>query len=78
MTYFTKMTRKGQITIPKEIRKILGIKTGNFAVELSPKKTHLQVKLIENFLELARKIKIKKIIDPVKTRELMEKSYERK
>jgi len=36
-----------------------------------------KIKPEEDFLEVAQKIKVKKKIDPSKTRELMEKIYER-
>ena len=78
MAYFTTITKKGQITIPKPIRDILGLKTADkILVEIPLKGGVITMKPVEDFLEVAEKIKIKKKIDPLKTRELMEKMYER-
>lgn len=78
MTYQTTITKKGQITIPKAIRDILKLEKGNkLFVELRKNKKEIEIKVAEDFLEFARKIKIKRKIDPVKAREYMETHYER-
>lgn len=78
MAYFTTITKKGQITIPKPIRDALELKTTDkILVEIPPKGGVIMVKPVEDFLEVAEKIRVKKKIDPLKTRELMEKMYER-
>jgi len=78
MAYQTTITRKGQITIPKEIRDILRLGVGEkLQVEIERKKREVKIKPARDFLKIAKKIKVKKKIDPVKAREYMEKFYER-
>lgn len=78
MVYSTTITKKGQITIPKPIRDVLGLETGEkLSVELEKEKEEIKIKPYPDILELAGKIKVKKKIDPVKAREYMETHYER-
>lgn len=78
MNYLTTITQKGQITIPKGIRKILELEKGEkLQVEFERKKKVIKIKPAYDFLEIARKIRVKKKINPVKAREYMEKFYER-
>lgn len=77
MTYSTTITQKGQITIPKPIREALGLEEGEkLEVELEKRKKEIRIKPAYDFLEIAKKIKVKKRIDPIKAREYMEKFYE--
>jgi AbrB family looped-hinge helix DNA binding protein len=76
MAYQTTLTKKGQITIPKEIREILKLKEGKkLEVKVEKKSKRIILKPVVDILDLAGKFKIKKKIDPVKARELMEKYY---
>lgn len=78
MTYQTTITRKGQITIPKEIRKILKLEPGEkLEIKFEKKKKEINIKPAYDFLKFVKKIKVKKKINPVKAREYMEKHYER-
>ena len=73
------LTEKGQITVPKYIRDSLNLKSGQrlfFELEEKKKKT-FKVITPEDFVEFAKKIKVKRKIDPIKARELLEKNYER-
>jgi AbrB family looped-hinge helix DNA binding protein len=79
MTYSTTITKKGQITIPKQIRVALGLReTDKFLVELPQRGNVIKVTPVEDFIDIAKGIKMRKKIDPVKARELMEEKYERK
>lgn len=78
MTYSTTITKKGQITIPKKLREILRLGTHKRVVlELATGGKEIRIKPPYDFLEIAKKIKVKKKIDPVQAREYMEKHYER-
>jgi len=78
MAYQTTITKKGQITIPKEIREILKLREKErLMIEVESKKREIKIKPVEDFLEVAKKIKVRKKIDPVKARKYMEKFYER-
>lgn len=78
-TFSTTITQKGQITLPKQLRELLGLSTGQrvgIAV-VDPKQNTMQVKPVPSLMSLAGKYKVKKPMDPVKTREYMEKHYQR-
>jgi len=76
MVYSTTITKKGQITIPKEIREILKLKEGEkLEVKFEKKKKEIKIKPIPDILDLAGTFKPKKIVDPVKIREMMGKMY---
>lgn len=78
MTYQTTITTKGQMTIPKVFRDMLGLgRTRRVSVEYQPKDQSIKVKLALDFLEVARKIKVKRKMDVLKAREFMERNYER-
>lgn len=78
MAYTRKVTKKGQVTIPKEFRDEFGIgentrvritkNTDSNTVEISP---------APEFFKLRDELDIKNPIDPVKAREIMENEYER-
>lgn len=81
MTYTTTISKKGQITIPKALREFLELK-GTPRIILEPdrkekKRKVIKIELAPDFLEIAKNIKVKKIMDATKTREYMEKFYER-
>ena len=78
MTYSTTITKKGQITIPKKLRDMLrlGIKR-RVILDLVEDKKEIRIKPSYDFLEIAKRIKVKKKIDPVTAREYMAKHYER-
>lgn len=78
MTYQTTITRKGQMTIPKNIREILNLPLGRkVIIELDRKKKTLMFKTLPTFEKLAGSFKVKNPKDPVKIREYMEKHYQR-
>ena len=79
MTYQSTITRKGQVTIPNFLRRKLGIKTPSKMIfELALKNGGIILKPANDFLEIARNLEVKKKINPLKARESMEKSYERR
>lgn len=76
MTYQTTITRKGQITIPKEIRDILELEKGKkLEIELERKKREIKIKPTPDILDLAGTFRPKKVVNAVKIRELMAKMY---
>ncbi len=78
MSYQTTITKKGQITIPKEIREILKLEEGKkLGVELEKRKGEIKIKPAPDILDLAGTFKIKRKINVLKAREAMEKRYER-
>jgi len=78
MTFATTLTQKGQITIPKYFREVLGLRVGD-KIELGLDQKNKKVKLerLPTAEELAGSFKVKNPIDPVKLREYMETHYER-
>lgn len=74
MTYLTTITKKGQITIPKKIRDFLKLKKGR-RLEIKIEKKEIRIKPALDILDLAGKFKPKKVVDPVKIREMMAKIY---
>lgn len=78
MTYQTTLTTKGQITIPKKFRDMLKLnKFRKVEVEMQKNKQAVVIKPTLDFLEVARRIKVRKKIDVLKAREMLEKNYER-
>ncbi len=78
MPYQTTITQKGQITIPKTIRDTLSLdRYKKLSIEIKRDKKEITIRPTPDFLEIAKKIKVKKKLDPVKAREYMETHYER-
>lgn len=78
MSYQSTMTRKGQITIPKEIRKDWGLEGGEkLDIDYEKEKKKATIKPAPDILDLAGTFKPKKKINVLKARKWMEKHYER-
>lgn len=77
MTYQTTITRKGQLTLPKEIRKIMKLPLGS-RVELRPDPTgrKLKINVLPSLKSLAGSFAVKKPKDPVSLRARMEQRYQ--
>lgn len=73
------LTKKSQITIPSEIRRLLGVKPSSRVSLILDKKTKaIYIKKVNDILDLAGTIPSKKPFNPAKIREHFEKHYERK
>ena len=78
MTYLTTITKKGQMTMPKKVRKILGIKIpSQVELEIDKKTKQLQIRRAPDIMDFAGRFKVEKPINAIKVRGLMEKNYER-
>ncbi len=80
MIYKTTVTRKGQMTLPKELREKLDIKApSRVALELGKNGRTIRIVRREDILDMAGRFKSKagKGKDALKARERFEKEYER-
>lgn len=79
--YHTTLTKKWQMTIPKQVRKALGLThPGRIVVGVEPKRKAFMINQPPSLFDLAGTFTPKdkrKIIDAVKTREFFETRYER-
>ena len=74
----TTITSKWQMTIPLAVRLSLGLnQPGKFLLEVEKKEKRIKITKPVDFFSLAGTFKPKKVINAVKIRDLMEKSYER-
>lgn len=78
MPYFTTITKKGQITIPKDMRAALNLtKFRKIFLELAKNGKEIKIMPSADFLEVAKNIKVNKKENPLKARQALERSYER-
>jgi len=79
MNYLTTITKKGQITIPKELRKKLGFKEFlRVVLELEEKEKVIKVRPVTDILDLAGDFKSKNKKSVLEARKNLETSYKRK
>lgn len=78
MDYLTTITKKGQITIPKEIRDALQLEEmKKILIKFRRGRRRIEIKPSPDILDLAGTFKPKKKVNVLKAREAMEKRYER-
>jgi AbrB family looped-hinge helix DNA binding protein len=78
MTYTRKVTKKGQVTIPKDIRDAFGIDARSEVIVYASKDDNtVVIKPASNLTDMREKLDIDNPIDPVKAREIMANNYER-
>ncbi len=76
MIYQSTITKKGQITVPKDLRNFLDLKPlSKVNFELEKNKKEIKIKKNPDILDLAGKFKSKK--SALKAREFFEKKYKR-
>ncbi len=74
MTYQITITRKGQLTIPKDIRDALHLGVSKkVIIELEDNGAAARILPALDFLEVAKKIKLKRPANPVHARAHLEK-----
>lgn len=74
----TTITNKWQMTIPLAVRLSLGLdQPGKFLLEVEKKERKIKITKPVDFFSLAGTFKPKRVVNAVKIREIMEKSYER-
>jgi AbrB family looped-hinge helix DNA binding protein len=79
MKYSTTITKKGQMTIPKEVRENLDILIpSQITLDVDEKEKTVRIIPQKDILDLAGRFKVKKPADVLKAREKFEKTYERK
>lgn len=80
MLYPTTITEKWQMTIPKQVRKAIGLKrTGRVVIAVEPKRKAFRIDQPPSIFDLAGKFKPRKNkgVSVLKAREYMERHYER-
>ena len=78
MRYSTSITKKGQMTIPKEIRENLNITIpSQVTLDLNEKEKTVRIIPQKDILDMAGRFRLKKPADIMKAREKFEASYER-
>ncbi len=78
MTYFTTITKKGQITIPKKLRENLGFEEFlKVALEVNKDEKAIKVKPVPDIINLAGKFETEEKRSVLEAREQMEKAYQR-
>lgn len=80
MIYHTTLTKKWQMTIPKPVRKALGLtRPGRIVVGVEPKRKAFMIDQPVSIFDLAGKFKPRrnKNVDVLKTREYFERHYAR-
>jgi len=75
---YTTITQKWQMTLPKDIRELLGIsEPGRVFISANKKTKTIKIKKTQDILDLAGKFKPKKVYNALNLREIMENNYER-
>ncbi|MFH1713287.1 MAG: AbrB/MazE/SpoVT family DNA-binding domain-containing protein [Candidatus Jacksonbacteria bacterium] len=79
MNYTTTITQKGQVTLSKILREMLGVSLGDkIEIELLNKKQKaIKLKRLPGLNEIAGSFKISQPQDPVKIREYMQSHYQK-
>lgn len=79
MRYSTTITKKGQMTIPKQVRENLDITIpSQVTLDVDENKKSVRILPQKDILDMAGRFKVKKPADVLKAREKFESTYERK
>jgi len=78
MTYLTSISKKGQMTLPKEIRESLKIiPPARLLIDFKKKKGSFEIKPLPDIIRLGGKFKAPERKSALKAREHLEKHYSR-
>ena len=77
MTYQTTITRKGQLTLPKALRELLGLGLGNRVILKPETGGRVKITPVPSLKSLAGSFRVAKSSHPVAIRKQMERDYRR-
>lgn len=78
MPYLVSVTKKGQMTLPKDIREILAIiPPAKVLVDFDKESKSFKIESLPDIMELAGKVKVSRGKSALKARKYLEKRYSR-
>ncbi len=77
MSPMSKITSKGQITIPKDVREALALEQGD-TIDFRVDGDHAVVKKVPNFLDLAGTVEVPPDVEGLSWEEIEELTYKRR
>lgn len=76
MPYLISVTRKGQMTLPKDIRKFFGIiPPARVLVDFDKRKKTIKIEKLDDIMKLAARFRVPRGKSAIKARQYLEKNY---